>query len=163
MDKFVSKPIKRKHDDYLDKILTYKFDNMMIDDTDDPDIGDNELEDDDDDYEEYVQDNDSEPARKRRRISTRDSCSLPESDAFIYLDLSRPVAIVTSEPTTDEAVESDSELKIRLQKFLGLVPRRRRLYNPMANFEYEDNHMDDPSSNASVQPQSTPTVPDKRN
>ncbi|XP_030244707.1 uncharacterized protein LOC108655903 [Drosophila navojoa] len=223
MDNFVSKPIKRKHDDYLNKKesksgplnapnlgadvnaspvlkrsitttrsgravrarIDNKFDyssepqEVDSDDSDDPDFGDNELEDDDDDDdEEYVQDNHSEPTRKQRRISTRNSfcssnaSSLLESDAFIYLDLSRSVAIVTSEPTTDEAVEFDSELKIRLQKFLGLVARQRRLYNPMANFEYEDNHMDEdesPSynrlwtSNASVQPQSTPTVPDKRN
>ncbi|XP_023179585.1 uncharacterized protein LOC111605343 [Drosophila hydei] len=149
------------------------------DDSDDPDFGDNELEDDDDD-EEYSQDNHSEPSRKQRRVSMRNSCcssdasSVLESDAFIYLDLSRPVAIVMNDPTSDEAIEFDSELKTRLQKFLGLVARQRRLYNPMSNFDLEDNHMDegDPTpslrsrlwvGNNNVRPLSAPIVPEKLN
>ncbi|XP_064556136.1 uncharacterized protein LOC135440735 isoform X1 [Drosophila montana] len=141
------------------------------DDSDDPDFGDNEFENDDEDN---CHDS-SEPTRKQRRISMRNSCcssdasSMLESDAFIYLDLKQPVAIVKNEPTADAAIEFDSELKTRLQKLLGLVAPQRRLYNPMSNFELEDNHMDedDPpptlrsrlwTAKSSVQPLNVPMI-----
>ncbi|KAM8718484.1 hypothetical protein ACLKA7_001655 [Drosophila subpalustris] len=142
--------------------LDQKFDyssqsELSIDDNyDDPDFRDNDDEyesdddDDDDDDEDYNEQEHVEPIRKQRRISFRSSCcsssnsgSMTESDAIIYLDLRQSVAIVSSEPTSDPAVEYDTELKTRLNKFLGLMPAQRRLYNPMANYELQDNHMDE--------------------
>ncbi|KAH8387590.1 hypothetical protein KR093_008070, partial [Drosophila rubida] len=62
---------------------------------------------------------------------------------YIYLDLQQPVAIAHNEPTSDAAiVEFDSELKTRLQKFLGLRPAQRRLYNPITDYELASNQMD---------------------
>lgn len=76
-------------------------------------------------------------ARRRRSIHEK-----LESDGIIYLDLRQHIAIASNEPITDtNAVENDVELKTQLHKFLGLVPARRRLYNPMANYDQEDNYM----------------------
>ncbi|KAH8276743.1 hypothetical protein KR044_008140, partial [Drosophila immigrans] len=62
----------------------------------------------------------------------------------IYLDFRQPVALVSSAPSSDDAaIECDGELKTRLQKFLGLRPAQRRLYNPMSNYELEDQRMDE--------------------
>ncbi|XP_060664155.1 germ cell nuclear acidic protein [Drosophila nasuta] len=131
------------------------------DDVDDDDDADEDYheeypddEDDDDDDDDYVEQVHEQPTRKQRRISMLSSgCSSSiasssiidnTDDAFIYVDLRQPVAIVSSEPTADAtAVECDTELKMRLQKFLGLRPAQRRLYNPMANYELEDNRMDE--------------------
>jgi len=130
-------------------------DELSVDNTaDDPDFRDNddgENEDDDDEEDEdYSHEEHSEPARKQRRLSFRSSCcstssasSTTGTSAIIYLDLRQPVAIVASEPTSDPAVEYDTQLKTRLNKFLGLMPAQRRLYNPMDNYEQQDNHMDE--------------------
>ncbi|KAH8398475.1 hypothetical protein KR215_006240 [Drosophila sulfurigaster] len=54
---------------------------------------------------------------------------------LIYLDLRQSVAMVSNGPISDDAVvECDSELKTKLQMFLGLKPARRRLYNPEDNY-----------------------------
>ncbi|XP_060649051.1 dentin sialophosphoprotein-like isoform X2 [Drosophila nasuta] len=114
-----------------------------------------EVDDDDDDDEDYVLKVRKKPTRKRRVSALLSSDSNSSSiasfsmtdnadAALIYVDLQQPVAIVSSEPTADAtAVECDSELKMRLDKFLGLRPAQRRLFNPMANYEFEDNHMDE--------------------
>ncbi|KAH8421128.1 hypothetical protein KR222_006738 [Zaprionus bogoriensis] len=71
-----------------------------------------------------------------------------ESDAIVYLDLRQHVAIASSEPTSDAAaVENDAELRTELLKFLGLVPARRRLYNPIDNYDLEDGFMDEDTAN----------------
>ncbi|XP_051864042.1 germ cell nuclear acidic protein-like isoform X2 [Drosophila albomicans] len=116
-----------------------------------------EVDDDDDDDEDYVLKVRKKPTRKRRVSALLSSDSNSSSSsiagfsmtdnadaALIYVDLQQPVAIVSSEPTADAtAVECDSELKMRLDKFLGLRPAQRRLFNPMANYEFEDNHMNE--------------------
>ncbi|XP_034483055.1 acidic repeat-containing protein [Drosophila innubila] len=145
--------------------MDHKFDysssnELSVDNCNDPDFGDHEDEDEDDDDddddddaddEDYNEQDHVEPKRKQRRLSFHSSCcsssnnssSMAETDTIIYLDLRQSVAIVSSEPTSDPAVEYDSELKTRLNKFLGLMPAQRRLYNPMANYELQDNHMDE--------------------
>ncbi|XP_062124761.1 germ cell nuclear acidic protein-like isoform X3 [Drosophila sulfurigaster albostrigata] len=118
-----------------------------------------EVDDDDTDDEDYVVKVRKKPTRKRRisallssdsnssSSSIASSCMKDNANAvLIYVDLQQPVAIVSSEPTADgSAVECDSELKMRLDKFLGLRPAQRRLFNPMANYEFEDNRMDEDS------------------
>ncbi|XP_017155999.2 uncharacterized protein LOC108164657 isoform X1 [Drosophila miranda] len=78
--------------------------------------------------------------RKQRRFSYQHSSSSeansPKSDRrLIYIDLSQSVAIVGDNPVADLSVDDDPELKTKLHKFLGLIAPRRRLYNPMDNFD----------------------------
>lgn len=140
--------------------IDHKFDyssqsELNVDNTFDDQDDENE----DDDDEDYNEQEHIEPIRKLRRLSFYSSCcsssssnisSMIEAYALIYLDLKQSVAIVSSEPTSDPAVEYDSELKTRLKKFLGLMPAQRRLYNPMDNYELQDNHMDE-NDNLSMQ------------
>ncbi|SPP86907.1 uncharacterized protein LOC117588286 isoform X2 [Drosophila guanche] len=92
-------------------------------------------------------------SRKPRRVSYQHSHSSssessspasPKRDQrLIYIDLSQPVAIVGDAPLPELSVDDDADLKTRLLKFLGLMAPRRRLYNPMDN--YEDNPNCSPS------------------
>jgi len=127
---------------------------LSVDNTsDDPDFSDTDddtTKDADYEDEDYSHEEHSEPVRKQRRLSLRSSCcsssnasSTTGTSAIIYLDLRQPVAIVASQPTSDPAVEYDTQLKTRLNKFLGLMPAQRRLYNPMDNYEQQDDHMDE--------------------
>ncbi|XP_034671180.1 uncharacterized protein LOC117903341 isoform X2 [Drosophila subobscura] len=84
-------------------------------------------------------------SRKPRRVSYQHSQSSssessspasPKRDQrLIYIDLSQPVAIVGDAPLPELSVDDDADLKTRLHKFLGLMAPRRRLYNPMDNYE----------------------------
>ncbi|EDW00284.1 GH12779 [Drosophila grimshawi] len=153
------------------KRIDHKFDYSSeqhdddTDDSNDPDFADHvdasndDDDNDNDDDEDYVEENDDdysqqeqkESGRSRRRISMHSSCcsssdessTMLETDTIIYLDLMQPVAIVNTEPMADADVEHDTELKTRLQKFLGLVAPQRRLYNPMDNYDLDDNQMDE--------------------
>lgn len=113
------------------------------------DDSDNDYKDDSESYSDSNDDDDYDlpqrtPSRRyapiaRRRSSVHEKL---ESDGIIYLDLRQHVAIASNEPTTDtNAVENDVELKTQLQKFLGLVPARRLLYNPMDNYDQEEDYM----------------------
>lgn len=143
----------------------------IVDESHDPNIGDsskkdsdspwdidNESAEDDIDYkdeEDDVEDEDEDyEDEATRRIARRNSTIhlKLESDAIIYLDLRQHVAIVSNEPTSDaDVVENDGDLKTQVQKFLGLVPARRRLYNPMDNFDLEDNCMNDDENEQPIQ------------
>lgn len=101
---------------------------------------DNKVEEDADE-EDYNGEKHSGPKRKKRRKLFSNS-SRTKNGAIIYLDLRQSVAIVHSEPTTDPAVEYDSELKTHLDKFLGLIPARRRLFNSPDYCQLQDNHME---------------------
>lgn len=153
----------------------HKFDysseeySSILDESHDPNIGDsskidsdspwdvaNESAEDDIDYkdeEDDDEDEDDDDEATRRIARRHSSIHLKiESNAIIYLDLRQHVAIVSNEPTSDAAlVENDGDLKTQLQKFLGLVPARRRLYNPMDNFELEDNCMNDDENEQPIQ------------
>ncbi|XP_016971916.1 uncharacterized protein LOC108039413 [Drosophila rhopaloa] len=48
----------------------------------------------------------------------------------IYIELGNHVAIVRHEPLANLALEDDADLNTKVQKFLGLMAPRRRLYNP---------------------------------
>ncbi|KAH8265847.1 hypothetical protein KR038_005182, partial [Drosophila bunnanda] len=49
---------------------------------------------------------------------------------LIYLDLEPPVATIMHEPLPNLVLDDDVDLKTKIHKFLGLIPRRRKLYNP---------------------------------
>ncbi|XP_034472108.1 uncharacterized protein LOC117779879 [Drosophila innubila] len=102
----------------------------------------NDEDNEDDDDEDYTGQEQIEPKRKKRR-KTFSISSMAKTDAIIYLDLRQSVATVSSEPTSDPAVEHDSELRTHLEKFLGVIPARRGLYNPLADCELQHNHMDE--------------------
>ncbi|XP_033165706.1 uncharacterized protein LOC117144565 [Drosophila mauritiana] len=49
---------------------------------------------------------------------------------LIYLELGNKVIIVRDEPQPNIKLEDDVELKRKMEKFLGLIPSRRKLFNP---------------------------------
>ncbi|KAH8279902.1 hypothetical protein KR054_010419 [Drosophila jambulina] len=73
-------------------------------------------------------------SRKRRRSSHKSSpssgvSSLQLAPRLIYLDLEPPVATIMKEPLPNLVLDNDADLKTKIHKFLGLMPRRRKLYN----------------------------------
>lgn len=112
-------------------------------DDNDNDYMDSESSSDSDDGDEYDLPQGA-PSRRYAQIARRRSSihEKLESDRIIYLDSRQHIAIASNEPTTDtNAVENDVELKTQVHMFLGQVPARRRLYNPMDNYDQEDNYM----------------------
>ncbi|KAH8408974.1 hypothetical protein KR009_004728 [Drosophila setifemur] len=105
------------------------------------------LESEDEDYQlDLTHEHPKWSARKHRRersqssqSSSSDSSSPSSQEAvsIIYLDLGQSVAIVRDEPLPDLSLEDDPELKTKVLKFLGLMPPRRRLYNPMESLDMD--------------------------
>jgi len=56
--------------------------------------------------------------------------SLKDRASLVYLELGNRVATVRNEPLDNISLEDDAELKTNVQKLLGLIATRRRLYNP---------------------------------
>ncbi|XP_017028991.1 germ cell nuclear acidic protein isoform X2 [Drosophila kikkawai] len=114
-------------------------------------------------------------SRKRRRsshgsnrTSTSSSSSSQLEATLIYLDLEPPVATIMDEPFADLVLEDDADLKTKMHKFLGLIPRRRKLYNPEDQLYLEPDeppHKETAPSRSflfitsPVQPQSQPPSP----
>ncbi|XP_002088129.3 uncharacterized protein LOC6527035 [Drosophila yakuba] len=62
---------------------------------------------------------------------TNGSHSSPEAvPLLVYLELGDRGVIVRDEPQHNVVLEDDGELKTKMHKFLGLMPSRRKLYNP---------------------------------
>ncbi|KAH8235856.1 hypothetical protein KR032_008976, partial [Drosophila birchii] len=57
---------------------------------------------------------------------------------IIYLDLVPQVASIMHEPFANLILDDDSDLKTKIHKFLGLIPRRRKLYNPEDHLDPEE-------------------------
>ncbi|XP_030378680.1 uncharacterized protein LOC115627202 [Scaptodrosophila lebanonensis] len=107
--------------------------------------GADDFEDGDTDYDDDYDDEPKCKKQKNRRISLRssysssDNSSLCDSTSIIYLDLTKPTAIIQSEPPDISVADQDCELKVLIQKFLGLVAAKRRLYTPTDDLDVEEN------------------------
>ncbi|KPU75369.1 uncharacterized protein Dana_GF22450, isoform B [Drosophila ananassae] len=109
----------------------------------------NSLDSDDEDYQLDL--NPEKPkwaSRKQRRLMSHGSTSSSASDtnssnlepepAYIYLELGQPVVFVRDEPEDGVTLDNDPDLKTKVHKFLGLIAARRRLYNPIQNYDTEE-------------------------
>ncbi|XP_037730066.1 uncharacterized protein LOC119560606 isoform X2 [Drosophila subpulchrella] len=60
----------------------------------------------------------------------KEKSSLKDRPPLVYLELGNQVATVRNEPLDNISLEDDAELKSNVQKLLGLIATRRRLYTP---------------------------------
>ncbi|XP_032581797.1 uncharacterized protein LOC6616186 isoform X1 [Drosophila sechellia] len=109
------------------------------------------LDADDDEYEEEDFDQLQWTDRKRRSfrnsslaINPEGSLSSPESvPPMVYVELGGKVVIIRDKPQPNIVLEDDEELKTQMHKFLGLMPSRRKLFDPAEyNMDRGDNEMD---------------------
>lgn len=81
---------------------------------------------------------------------------------IIYLDLGPPVATINYDPLADLNLEDDADLRTKIHKFLGLIPRRRKLYNPEDYLDQdppdESSYKAETSSRSFLQMTSPPTT-----
>ncbi|XP_020805377.1 uncharacterized protein LOC110181821 isoform X2 [Drosophila serrata] len=85
----------------------------------------------------------SSPKRRRSshgssRTNSSTGSSSQMEGTLIYLDLEPSVATIMHEPLENLVLDDDDDLKTKIHKFLGLIPRRRKLYNPEDHLQPDD-------------------------
>nr|NP_609071.2 uncharacterized protein Dmel_CG11322 [Drosophila melanogaster]AAF52434.3 uncharacterized protein Dmel_CG11322 [Drosophila melanogaster] len=76
---------------------------------------------------------------------------------LVYLELGDKIIIVRNEPQPNVKLEDDVQLKTKMHKFLGLIPSRRKLYNPAVVYDMKPEDIENincvvNSSHASAEP-----------
>ncbi|XP_043662163.1 uncharacterized protein LOC122626101 [Drosophila teissieri] len=77
---------------------------------------------------------------RKRRSSCKSSSTNASPEAvpsLVYLELGNKVLIVRDEPQPNIVLGNDEELKTKMHKFLGLMPSRRKLYNPAVDSDMD--------------------------
>jgi len=109
------------------------------------------LDADDDEYEGEDFDQLKWTERKRRSFrntslafSPDGSRSSPEATPpMVYVELGGKIVIIRDKPQPNIVLEDDKELKTQMHKFLGLIPSRRKLFDPSEyNMDRGDIEMD---------------------
>ncbi|XP_017064298.1 uncharacterized protein LOC108103363 isoform X2 [Drosophila eugracilis] len=80
--------------------------------------------------------------RKRRSFETSSSSasstdSSHSMTSIVYIELGDPVAIIRYDALANVDLNTETELKTKVHKFLGLIPPRRRLYNVLGDCDQE--------------------------